>query len=309
MTSSVPRFSKRFRFRSRIYILPTRYGVAFACLVFAMLLGSMNYGTSLGFALTFLLTGLGFVVLQQCHDNLRGVEIDFAGAEPVFAGDVARFRYRLRIADAAPRYELELTARGVRSEPTDLPAGGNATLSLSVPTERRGWIDAPPCSLETRHPAHLARAWTPTRTTARCLVYPAPAPHAVRMPPALDEQEGLRAVDHGQGDFAGLRNALPGDPPRRLAWKAYARTEELMLKQFGGGEARADLFEFDALAPLDTELRLSQLARACVDAAAADRRFGLRLPGEEVPPGSGRAHLHRCLRALALHPGAAEDHR
>ena len=43
--------------RRRIYILPTRFGLVFGALVFAMLLGSLNYGASLGFVLTFLLTG------------------------------------------------------------------------------------------------------------------------------------------------------------------------------------------------------------------------------------------------------------
>ena len=72
--------------RRRIYILPTRFGVVFAAMVFAMLLGSLNYGASLGFALTFLLTGLGLVVMHHCHNNLLGTTIKFLGAAPVFAG-------------------------------------------------------------------------------------------------------------------------------------------------------------------------------------------------------------------------------
>ena len=41
--------------RRRVYILPTKMGVAYSLMVFAMLLGSMNYNNSMGFALTFLL--------------------------------------------------------------------------------------------------------------------------------------------------------------------------------------------------------------------------------------------------------------
>ena len=58
--------------RRRIYILPTRFGVLFAAMVFAMLLGSLNYGASLGFTLTFLLTGLGLVMMHHSHNNLLG---------------------------------------------------------------------------------------------------------------------------------------------------------------------------------------------------------------------------------------------
>ncbi len=37
----------------RIYILPTRYGVMFATLLFLMLLGAVNYGNNPGHLLTF----------------------------------------------------------------------------------------------------------------------------------------------------------------------------------------------------------------------------------------------------------------
>src|SRR6056297_394300 len=44
----------------RIYILPTGVGVTYGLMTFAMLLGSMNYNNSMGFALTFVLAALGW---------------------------------------------------------------------------------------------------------------------------------------------------------------------------------------------------------------------------------------------------------
>ena len=82
--------------RRRIYILPTRFGVVFAAMVFAMLLGSLNYAASLGFALTFLLAGLCLVVMHHCHNNLLGATIKFVGAAPVFAGRARRIQGRRR---------------------------------------------------------------------------------------------------------------------------------------------------------------------------------------------------------------------
>jgi len=57
----------------RVYILPTAIGLVFALMAFTMLLGSMNYNNNLSFALTFLLTGLGFVSMHQCQRNLVSV--------------------------------------------------------------------------------------------------------------------------------------------------------------------------------------------------------------------------------------------
>src|SRR5208283_274252 len=54
----------------RIYILPTRRGLALIATLSIMLLTSMNYALSLGHALTFLVTGLFAAALLQTWRNL-----------------------------------------------------------------------------------------------------------------------------------------------------------------------------------------------------------------------------------------------
>ena len=76
----------------RIYILPTSVGLVFGLMTFTMLLGSMNYNNNLSFVLTFLLVGVGFVSMHQCQRNLVGLEISFAGVDPVFAEQTAEFK-------------------------------------------------------------------------------------------------------------------------------------------------------------------------------------------------------------------------
>jgi uncharacterized protein (DUF58 family) len=289
--------------RRRIYILPTRFGLALAALIFAMLLGAMNYGTSLGFALTFLLAGLGLVVLHHCHNNLLRAEVRFVGAAPVFAGGEASFHVGIGNDTALPRYEIELALPDQGpTRPVDVEPGGLAMLSLAVPAPRRGWLTLPRFSVATRHPGNLCRAWTWIHMDARCLVYPAPAP-AGRPAPLTASRTDAGSADGREGgnaDFIGLRAATPSDSPKRMAWKAYARNEQLLVKQFAGAEERSEIFAWESLPGLGTEARLAQLARWCIDAHAAGRRFGLRLPTGAIALGSGDRHLHACLEALAL---------
>ena len=285
--------------RRRIYILPTRFGIVFGVMVFAMLLGSINYGASLGFALTFLLAGLGLVVMHHCHNNLLGAEIKFLGATPVFAGERAEFRVAVHNAGTAPRYEIELAQRNHRAGPVDVAAGGTEILRFGVDTERRGWTTLERFAVETRHPGRLLRAWTWIHMDARCLVYPRPAAPGRPLP----ESTGYGAVGRpssGDEDFAGLRAAVPGDSPQRIAWKAYARNDQLLLKQFAAGDRAPCVLEWDMLADLDVETRLSQLARWCIDADAEGRALGLVLPAVRIPLGTGVKHLASCLEALAL---------
>ena len=97
-------------------------------MVFAMLLGSLNYGASLGFTLTFLLTGLGLVVMHHCHNNLLGTTIKFFGAAPVFAGERAEFKIAVSNDAAAPRFEIELNYREHTAGPVDVATGGTEIL-------------------------------------------------------------------------------------------------------------------------------------------------------------------------------------
>jgi uncharacterized protein (DUF58 family) len=285
--------------RRRVYILPSRFGVVFAAMVFAMLLGSLNYAASLAFTLTFLLTGLGVVVMHHCHNNLLGTTIKFLGAAPVFAGERAEFKIAVGNAGAAPRFEIDLKYREHTAGPVDVADGGTEVLRLGVPTERRGWVALERFRVETRYPARLFCAWTWVHMDARCLVYPRPADPGRPLPHGTGG--GYNGPPHpGDDDFAGLRSAAPGDPLQRIAWKAYARNDLLLVKEFSSGTGEPCRLDWDMLPELDVEGRLAQLARWCLDADAAGRSLALRLPGTTVPLGLGPSHLAVCLEALAL---------
>jgi uncharacterized protein (DUF58 family) len=289
--------------RRRIYILPTRFGIVFAAMAFAMLLGSLNYGASLGFAMTFVLTGVGLVALQHCHNNLLGATIKFLGAAPVFAGERAEFKIAVGNEASAPRFEIELAHREHTAGPVDIASGATEVLRLGFATERRGWVALDRFRVETQYPARLCRAWTWVHMDARCLVYPRPAEPGLPLPHSSGA--GTSRPGPGDDDFAGLRAASPSDPPQRIAWKAYARNDLLLLKEFSGGAGEPCILDWNHLSSLGTEQRLSQLARWCLDADAAGRSYALRLPGREIPLGLGPQQLAACLEALALFDGGA----
>ncbi len=293
--------------RQRIYILPSRFGIVYGLLVFAMVLGAMNYASSMGFALAFLLTGLGLVTMHHCHNNLLGVQIRFTGAAPVFAGQSCRFHIMLKNHSRAERCELQLHSEDFTSPPQDLAAGEMRKVAIEIPASRRGRVRLHRVTISSRFPGNLFRAWSWLHMNADCIVYPRPAARGRPLPLAGPIGGSQGTGKHGDADFAGLREAVEGDPPQHIAWKAYARNEELLTKQFAGGEQRAQWLDFDALKGLDTEQRLSQLTRWCLDATDAGCAFGLNLPGTQIPLGAGRSQLHACLKALALYEGGARS--
>ena len=286
--------------RRRIYILPTPLGIAYAAMLFAMVLGGMNYGNNLGLALAFLLVSLGLVVMHHCHGTLSGLGLRLAGSESAFVGGEVRFRFNLENAAIAPRPRIELA---VGREPccvVDVPAGGTATAEVSVLATRRGRVRLERFVVATRHPLGLFRAWAVVHCEYTAIAWPVPAERG-RVPPGVEtDTGGAQEHAHGEHDFAGLRPFQPGDSLRRIAWKAYARGQGLHTKQYAGTDVVSHVFDWDSLPALGTEARLAQLCRWVLDAHEQGEAFGLRLPGVTLEPNLGTAHRERCLDALAL---------
>jgi uncharacterized protein (DUF58 family) len=293
----------------RVYIMPSRLGLLFGATLLILLVGSINYALSLGFALTFLLAGMGIAGMVHTTRNLAQLTVRAGRAGPVFAGETASFALVLDNPSAHDRPEILLRqlASGAQCR-IDVGAGTAAQAALPVPAAKRGWLPLGRVMLETRFPVGLFRAWSYVRPETRCLVYPRPEPGALPPPAPSARAGGSRAQAQGSDDFSGLRAYQVTDSPRHVAWKSAARSDalqsrsnDMLTKQFAG-EAAAELWlDYGALpATLGLEARLSRLAGWVLAAERGGARYGLRLPGKELPPGSGESHRAACLEALAL---------
>ena len=283
--------------QGRIYILPTTLGLTFAVMLLGMLLGSLNYANNLGLALTFALAGIGLVSMHACHRNLVGLAIRPLGGEPTFAGETAVFGFRVENDERQPRIDLELGLDGSEARGTSLDAMAAGTLLLKVPSRRRGRLRLTRCEVATRYPFGLFRAWAVLHPEVDCIIYPKPATDAPPLPEG-DEGSGNRQARSGDDDFAALRNYRPGDTPGRVAWKALARNDKLMVRQFESGQAAERVLDLDSAPGANLEQRLEVLARWILEAQAAGGPYTLRL-GSTRLSGSGERHREACLTRLA----------
>lgn len=313
IASRLRRFARRWAFKrhgldpdpltlpsKRIYILPTSLGIAFTLMLFAMFIGAMNYANNLALGLTFLLGSLALTAMHHCHRNLSGLLLRSANSEPVFAGDTAKFQIALENAAPLARHELTIANDHGSATPTTVAANGRSLLQVQLPAPRRGLLTLDHFEIVTLHPFGLFRAWSHLHMNVQCIVYPRPSPRALTPPPVETDTGGAQDSVKGDEDFAGMRPFHPGDSPRRIAWKAYAREQGLHVKVYAGTAVTSHVFDWDSLSGLGVEARLSQLCRWIEDAYAAGRAFALKIPGADIPANIGPAHRQRCLTALAL---------
>jgi uncharacterized protein (DUF58 family) len=292
----------------RVFILPTAQGLLFAGVILLMLTGSVNYDLSLGFILAFLLGAAGIQTMLHTFRNLAHLRITAGRVHPVFVGESAQFQLHIHNNTRADRYSIGVTGNAVSADYIDVPADSTVVAQVPVPAVQRGWLRPGRMTLFTRFPVGLFRAWSYAEPDVSCLVYPVPANPGLPLPaPAHGEGEGGLA-GLGQDEFSGLRSYRPGDSPRHIAWKAVARDDTLLTKQFAGrADAELWLSWNDLPSQMPVEQRLSQLTRWVLEADAGGMTYGLRLPDATLPLAGGLPHRAECLRALALH-GNPADH-
>lgn len=282
--------------RLRIRLTPAGYGFA-AMLVVGFVMG-VNYASNVIFAMVFLLFGILLVAAWQTWQSATGIVARGWNIEPSFVGEHADCL--LSIGETAGRrhegLRLDVDANG-RAPAKAIRAHEGDTLVFQRYLDRRGWTSPIPAAVVCDYPLGLFEVRGAAPDLPRHLVYPRPR----GTKPLPTDIRGRRARRTREADtFDTLRRYATGDPASHIAWKALARTDELMTKTFDGADGNPELWLYwEDAEPAGREGRLSQLTQWVLDAERRGFRYGLVMPDREVPPDRGSRHRAGCLRVLA----------
>jgi uncharacterized protein (DUF58 family) len=273
-------------------------------------LGVMWYaGSSQGNAAAYLLLfGLGSIFLVSIPHtllNLGGLTATPESITPTFAGQEASLPVEIVNESRATRrgIKLHLPGAGGESESVDVIAPTKAArVTLRFPAPNRGQHEIKKLSLKSTYPLGFLRATKSISVSQHYVIYPRPDGDPKLPASCGNSGENRPRADLGEGDdFAGVRAYVAGESQRHIDWKAVARGQSLITKQFTAESDNSFLyFDFAAVGRKPLEERLSQLALWVIEAERTRRAYGLRIPGIEIAPSLGEQHFHRCLRTLAL---------
>lgn len=289
--------------RHRVYVLPTRFGLFYAVLLLAMLLGALNYNNNPALLLALLLAGAGLASLVAAHLQLTGLEIVAVDGEAVAAGQPILLRVHAKAPADRVRRGLQVAfAQGPAPAAVLNVDQGRGEADLALPTQHRGWLDIPRLTIATTRPLGLARAWAYVWPEPPMLVYPAPEAAGPPLPEGSGDRADSRLHPSGE-DVHHLRAYRPGDQRRAIAWKPSARRDQLIVREYEQPQGAEIALEWRSLRALAYEQRIARLARWVDEAERGGRRYRLSLPGQSIlGPDHGPHHRHACLRALALMP-------
>jgi len=285
--------------RRRIYIVPSGFGAAFGVLLLIMLAGALNYANNAALLLTCLLAAACVSSMLVAFRALDGLRLSAIQAGHAIAGEPLALQLHVEAGvrlRQAIRVELDSQTHAFA-----IPAHETLAVEVPLPTEHRGWQPLPRIQLWTSWPLGLFRAWSWLYPEMSVLVWP--RPEAAGPPPRSPTDDPIHQRLHHGDDLAALRDYRAGDPQRRIAWKASARHEGLLVKDFEQPRPRLEWrLDWRDLRHLDSESRIARLARWLGEAEARGVPSSLWLPGEEIAHGAGPAHYARCMNALAKLP-------
>jgi uncharacterized protein (DUF58 family) len=289
--------------RRRVYVLPTRFGLFYLVLLLTMLLGALNYNNNPALLLGLLLGSTGLASLVAAQLQLTGLAISAIEAEPVPAGSDLLLLVYAQADDGRRRRGLQVSLDTDSSRPSLLGLEqGRGEAQLLVPTTRRGWLDLARLQVSTTHPLGLARAWAYVWPQSPLLVYPRPETDGPPLPTGAGDRAQSRLHPTGD-DVHHLRNYRRGDSRRAIAWKASARRDTLLVREYEQPLGADVVLDWHGLMRMPGEERIGRLARWVDEAERDGRRYRLVLPGQPaLGPAQGPIHRHDCLRALALLP-------
>ncbi len=194
--------------------------------------------------------------------------------------------------------EKGLDAEGPRCAFESLASNGERELSYRLHSIRRGVFRVGPAVLETSGPFGLVRRFLVDRDVRFVTVLPKSLPIGGGWPLGhrpIHEVPRRRSLFEDPTRFIGTRDYQPGDPMRRIHWRATARAQKLQVKLYEPAVLEGALVavEMDAAAypHLDTEadagdprveLTVTAAASIAEFVLAGDQRVGLVANGNDA---------------------------
>ena len=295
---------------------PTGAGWLFFAITLSVGFAALNTGNNLMYLVLSLM--LGFLLLSGVlsESSLRGIRVRrrlprelYAGSENKIVLEISNNQRRVAAFAVVVEDRRAIPERDTSNHPRAfaLRVGAGETLrrSYGFRPDRRGPIEFKEFRVFTRFPFGLFSKSLTLPASQNALVFPAlePVRGLQNFGNPRDAGERVPAPSGSGADAIGLRDYTPGDPLRRIHWRASMRRRSLLVREV----------ESEHEAEVEVRLRTrgvepgERFERSVVWVASeiaalldAGSRVALRTDDGLIDAGSGARHRARLLTYLAL---------
>ncbi len=290
----------------------TRSGGAFGLIAFLLLFAAWNTGNNLFYlVLGGVLSFMFISVILMFWDMRRLVmqrEVPAAvyRMEPFLAG--VRVENHKRFLPAMGLgISRQDSPKKLLGAITKIPARGAALLNIPMTMEKRGVHPLPPFILHTSFPFGLMERRKRYQDNLEILVYPRVSPLRTAVVEQMPGPSAAARTITADGDeFFSLREYLPGDELRRVAWRISARMGVWMVREMSLHHSRYVTFALDTRIVPDLpdfeerfEEAIELTASLAISLLKRHYHVGIAAPGAALEAGDGTHHERKILDMLA----------
>lgn len=284
--------------RTRTYIVPSAFGFAFGAMALILFFLAVGYANNLIYIFVFFLISVALTSVLITNKNVDGLEAENILSENNFADERGSFAVPIKNFFSTPAWEVSVFFEKTeeRTTVTSISPGEEESILIYWTPAERGVVKLPRLILQSTFPFGLLRAWKVFKKPREVLIYP-----ARKGEPQFPQKSFGSDELKNSGLFRDHREYQSSDSMMRIDWRASARRQELLVKNFEEMEKPSLQFSWEQTSHLaDFELRLSQLCLWIDEAEKQGHQYSLQLGTEKTARERGPSHWKTCLEILAL---------
>lgn len=292
----------KFPFKNkRTYIIPTWFGLGYAgtCLIlFSM---SFAFNSNFSYFLSFLIASLAVFSMPITNKNIQQLYITDIDIDPYESGHPGMAQVKIKNNGTWAAQNVLIDLDGDEYFIEVIQPNEEVEVNLMLKPQKRGEYLVPRVRLQSVFPFNLLKSWKYYYSDSKYYVFPLRKGESQWPARSTSNLEGSQRSSSNQDVFNGHRQYTNRDAMTKIDWRVWARTQELVVKQFEGFSQLKAEFSWEQTAHLkDFETRLSQLSLWISEAENTGAEYSLQLLHYKMPRARGFDHYNDIMAKLSV---------
>ncbi|MEE9523572.1 MAG: DUF58 domain-containing protein [Thermodesulfovibrionales bacterium] len=269
-------------------------------------IASLNSGNNLIYLIFSMMISLGVVAVLGAVINLKRLACEISFREPLYANSPLSLTVTIENEKVFPSYSVSLEMPFDMTGDIYFPVMNRGSTEIrfeDLTISGRGKCEIRKIRLKTGFPFIFLYAYREIEHDKEIIVYPEITDvheHLTNVEIRSSAKEAM--VIGNEGEFFSIREYVYGEESRNIDWKASAKLQKTMVKEYSRKDERLATVILDNGATENDEVferSVSIAASLCSE--LIDRGYIVRLITcrKVVPFGNGKAHLFKMLDILA----------
>lgn len=296
---------------TKTYIIPSFFGFKFLITNIAILYLAMSTGNNLIYLYVFLIASTACVSMWTTNFNVQRVKITTTTPKSHFADEMGECKVILE--NPSEKILRQITVHldpQFKSNIVELFPKQTTELLIKMSMLPRGVHKLTRLTISSFFPFGLFYSWKLFNNSTEYYVYPARKGNPQLPWSQQEENKGdsqsntakFSSTTQGEKEFWGHRRYFKDDNPRQIDWKAYARTQRLLIKEHRAAQSLNVDLDIQLTKNLrNEEDQLSQLALWIDQCEQQGLNYSLKLGKIQIPQARGPKHYTNCLNHLATY--------